>query len=214
MQFSYLFTQIDTVMKKFILLYMLLMTLSAMAQNYIPGAPWPQAGYDLSSYSRHLSVSVQRFADNDTLYYLRMKPDAIKKYDGFYFVTIDRIAADSILRYTLTSEKFTKLRHRDKWFHLLMDGLGAEVVYRSLNGYQKDINKTEWTYYSPQQNQPFNTETAAKAYSNQRAPKKKNEISLEAWDYFYSNVKFVLKIMGGGADTRTLYDKVMQSGGY
>lgn len=201
-------------MKKLILLTMLLTAMTVSAKKYIPGEPWPAMGYDLSSYSRHLAVSVQRYSDNDTLYYLKMKPDAMKKYDGFYFLTIDKVAADSILRYTLTDEKFTKLRQRDKWFHYFMEDLGAETVYRSLNGYDKKVNDTEWTYYHPQNNKVFNTESAAYAYNNQRSPKKKYEMSPEVWDYFYSNLKFALKIMGGGADTRTLYDKVMQSGGY
>ena len=203
-----------TFMRKIFLFTLMLMTLSAVGKNYIPGEPWPAMGYDLSSYSRHLAVSVQRFVDNDTLYYLKMKPDAMKKYEGFYFISIDKVAADSILRYTLTDEKFKKLRHRDKWFHYLMDGLGAETIYRSLNGYDKNINETEWTYYNPQRSRSFTTGEAAQAYRNQRSPKKQMEISPEAWDYFYGNIKFVLKIMGGAADTRTLYDKVMQSGGY
>lgn len=201
-------------MRKLILLIMLLTAITVSAKKYIPGEPWPEKGYDLSSYSRHLAVSVQRYTDNDTLYYLKMKPDAMAKYEGFYFLTIDKVAADSILRYTLTDEKFTKLRQRDKWFHYFMEDLGAETVYRSLNGYDKNVNDTEWTYYQPQNNNVFNTEAAAYAYRNQRSPKKKYEMSPEVWDYFYSNLKFALKIMGGGADTRTLYDKVMQSGGY
>lgn len=201
-------------MKKLILLTMLLTAITVSAKKYIPGEPWPAMGYDLSSYSIHLAVSVQRYSDNDTLYYLKMKPDAMKKYDGFYFLTIDKVAADSILRYTLTDEKFKKLRHRDKWFHLFMDGLKAELVYRSLNGYEKNINETEWTYYEPQKNQPFSTEQAARAYTSQRTPKKKFKMTPETWDYFYGSLKFALKIMGGGVDTRTLYDKIMQSGGY
>ena len=48
----------------------------------------------------------------------------------------------------------------------------------------------------------------------QRKPKNKSVMSFDEWTYFYDNMKMALKLLGSGADTRTLYDKVMQSGGY
>lgn len=203
-------------MKTIITILFMMAALPMSAIKYSPGEPWPENGYDLSSYAMHLKVSVQRFQDNDTLYYLKMTPYAMKKYDGYYFMTINKQAADSIITNTLTDEKFKKLRHRDRWFQNLMKNLGAEIIYRSLNSgignyYEKQVNNTEWSYYK--NNQKLNTKTALQAYETQRNPQK-TEFSPEAWGHFLRQASFALKIMGAGADTRTLYDKIMQDGGY
>lgn len=204
-------------MKLFYTLLLSFVVLTSLAHNnYTPDEPWPADGYDLSYYSRHLNVSVQRFIDNDTLYYLKMKPAAINKYEGYYFLVINKQEADSILLYMLTKEKFTKLRHKGKWFFHFMEDIGAETVYRSLNSYkgnsfEKKAKETEWVFFDHEKY--LDTSAAVQAYENKHNPQKKQP-STEAWAQFLNQVGFVIKIMGSGADTRTLYDKVMQSGGY
>jgi hypothetical protein len=51
------------------------------------------------------------------------------------------------------------------------------------------------------------------AYERQRTTPELVEFPPEVWAHFYNQVGFVIKIMGEGAQHRTLYDKVM-SGGY
>ena len=205
-------------MKKILLVLSLLLTLQLSAKKYVPGESWPANGYDLRSYAIEFDVSVQRFPDNDTLYYLKMKPSTMGKTKDFYYLTISKQAADSILTYVLTDKVFKKPRHRSKWLHLLMKETQADIVLKSLymgigNSYEKQAEKAEWTRYTPRNTQPFTSELAMQAYTQQRTPKKKKEFSVDEWESFYEKAAFVLKIMGEGAQHRTLYDKVM-SGGY
>lgn len=205
-------------MKKILLLLLSLLVLQVSAKKYIPGEPWPANGYDLRSYAIEFDVSVQRFPDNDTLYYLKMKPYSMGKTKDFYYLSISRQAADSILTYVLTDKVFKKTRHRSKWLHLLMKETQADIIIRALvdgvgNSYEKKAEKTEWTRYMPHNGQLFTSELAMQAYTQQRTPKKKKEFSVDEWESFYEKTAFVLKIMGEGAQHRTLYDKVM-SGGY
>ena len=65
-------------MKKILLFFSLLLVLQVSAKKYIPGEPWPANGYDLRSYAPEFDISVQRFPDNDTLYYLRMNPNGME----------------------------------------------------------------------------------------------------------------------------------------
>ncbi len=205
-------------MKKILLFFSLLLVLQVSAKKYIPGEPWPANGYDLRSYALEFDVSVQRFPDNDTLYYLKMKPSTMGKTNDFYYLSISRQAADSILTYVLTDKIFKKPRHRSKWLHLLMKETQADIVLKSLymgigSSYEKKAEKAEWTRYTPRNTQPFTSELAMQVYIQQRTPKKKKEFSVDEWESFYEKAAFVLKIMGEGAQHRTLYDKVM-SGGY
>lgn len=205
-------------MKTILLFLSLLLTLQLSAKKYIPGEPWPANGYDLRSYAPEFDVSVQRFPDNDTLYYLRMNPNGMVKTKDYYYLTISAQAADSILTYTLTDKVFKKPRSRSKWLYLLMKETQADIVQKSLNGgrgnpYEEKAKQTEWTLYTPQTNKPFTTEQAMQAYERQRAPQEIVEFPPEVWAHFYNQVGFVIKIMGEGAQHRTLYDKVM-SGGY
>ena len=205
-------------MKTILLFLSLLLTLPILAKKYIPGEPWPANGYDLRSYAPEFDVSIQRFPDNDTLYYLRMNPNGMVKTRDYYYLTISAQAADSILTYTLTNKVFKKPRHRSKWLYLLMKDTQADIVQKSLNGgrgnpYEEKAKQTEWTRYTPQTNRPFTTEQAMQAYERQRAPQEIVEFPPEVWAHFYNQVGFVIKIMGEGAQHRTLYDKVM-NGGY
>lgn len=205
-------------MKKILLLLLSILVLQLSAKKYNPEDPWPTDGYNLRSYAVAYDVSVQRFPDNDTLYYLKMNPNGMVKTKDFYYLSISRQAADSILTYVLTDKVFKKPRHRSKWLHLLMKETQADIVLKSLNGgignsFEKQAEKTEWTRYTPRNGQPFTTELAMQTYERQRTPKKKKEFSVDEWEHFYEQVGFVLKIMGEGAQHRTLYDKVM-SGGY
>ena len=204
-------------MKKIILFLAILLTLPVAARKYIPGEPWPADGYNLKSYAPEFDVSVQQFPDNDTLYYLKISPNGMVNTKDYYYLTINEQAADSILTYVLTDKIFEKQRHRSKWLYLLMKETQADIVLKSLNGgrgnsYEEKAKQTEWTRYTPRPNMPFTAEQAMQAYVQQRTPVKKVEFSGEQWAHFINQVGFVIKIMGEGAQHRTLYDKVMRGG--
>lgn len=203
-------------MKKYIVFILLLIsaTVSAKQKEYIPGEPWPENGYDISYYATGIQLYIKRFVDNDTLYYLKMKYPGDRKNDNFYFITIPRSDVDSLLINIMTTQKLKKLGPKTRYMNKYLDKLKEETVYRSTYDSYYNINNTQWTYYEPKKKQTFNSKTAAVAYVMQRKPKNKSVMSFDEWTYFYENMKMALKLLGSGADTRTLYDKVMQSGGY
>lgn len=203
-------------MKKYIVFILLLIsaTVSAKQKEYIPGEPWPENGYDISYYATGIKLYIKRFVDNDTLYYLQMKYPGDRKNDNFYFITIPRSDVDSLLINIMTTQKLKKLGPKTRYMNKYLDKLKEETVYRSTYDSYYNINNTNWTYYEPKKKQTFNSKTAAVAYVMQRKPKNKSVMSFDEWTYFYENMKMALKLLGSGADTRTLYDKVMQSGGY
>ena len=203
-------------MKKYIVFILLLIsaTVSAKQKEYIPGEPWPENGYDISYYATGIQLYIKRFVDNDTLYYLKMKYPGDRKNDNFYFITIPRADVDSLLINIMTTQKLKKLGPKTRYMNKYLDKLKEETVYRSTYDSYYNINNTQWTYYEPKKKQTFNSKTAAVAYVMQRKPKNKSVMSFDEWTYFYDNMKMALKLLGSGADTRTLYDKVMQSGGY
>lgn len=203
-------------MKKYIVFILLLIsaTVSAKQKEYIPGEPWPENGYDISYYATGIQLYIKRFVDNDTLYYLKMKYPGDRKNDNFYFITIPKSDVDSLLINIMTTQKLKKLGPKTRYMNKYLDKLKEETVYRSTYDSYYNINNTQWTYYEPKKKQTFNSKTAAVAYVMQRKPKNKSVMSFDEWTYFYENMKMALKLLGSGADTRTLYDKVMQSGGY
>ena len=203
-------------MKKYIVFILLLIsaTISAKQKEYIPGEPWPENGYDISYYATGIQLYIKRFVDNDTLYYLKMKYPGNSKNDNFYFITIPRADVDSLLINIMTTQNLKKLGPKTRYMNKYLNNHKIEIVYKSTYDRYYNINNTNWTYYEPKKKQTFNSKTAAVAYVMQRKPKNKSVMSFDEWTYFYDNMKMALKLLGSGADTRTLYDKVMQSGGY
>ena len=211
---SYLCKQNDIIMKKYIIFIMLLISVIATAKKkeYIPGEPWPENGYDLSYYAALHKFTVQRFIDNDTLYYLKIQLHAKDKPNDFYFMTIDKPTVDSLLICTLTTQKFQKLRQKFHWMYEFKQKINTDAVLN--DRLYTDVSKTQWTFCSLKKNQTFNTKTAEMAYTLQRTPKKKKKMTFDEWNYFYENMRAALKLLGGGTESKTLYDKVMQDGGY
>jgi hypothetical protein len=215
-------------MKKILLMMILAVVLpiSITAKNYIPGEPWPRDGYKLSTWVTPTcarSIEVQRFVDAD-FFYLKVRTIGLK--DGeFYYLAIIREVADSILRFTSTDEFFPKKLQREKWM---------EEFLKS-TGFEGPTDKTEWTKYKPkkvlaykQHNgrkyaylawRRFDQSAAWDTYCEQRHldPKtgeQRKQVSAEGMMAFMSMVKNILPVMAAGSDSRTLYDKIMQDGGY
>ena len=205
-------------MKKYIIFIILLIAVTATAKRkeYIPGEPWPENGYDLSYYASGINLYVNRFVDNDTLYYLKMEYCRMKEKGEFFFFSFPGAEVDSLLINLLTTQRFQKLKPKTIYIHNYLQRYKEETVFGWLSHYETcKINDTQWTLYKPKkkQKQTFNSQTAAVAYAQQRAPKKK-QMTLAEWNYFYESMKMALKFMGGGTESKTLYDKVMQDGGY
>ena len=202
-------------MKKLLLMIILavILPISITAKNYIPGEPWPRDGYKLSMWVTPpcaRSIEVQRFVDAD-FFYLKVRTIGLK--DGeFYYLAIIREVADSILRFTSTDEFFPKKLQREKWMEEFLKSTGKPkkvLAYKQHNG-------RKYAYLAWRR---FDQSAAWDTYCEQRHldPKtgeQRKQVSAEGMMAFMSMVKNILPVMAAGSDSRTLYDKIMQDGGY
>lgn len=199
-------------MRKILLLIILSIALPVCAKKYVPGEPWPAKGYNLPC----AYVELQRFPDAE-LYYLKIK----ERDDRFRFLVVEREVADSILLYTMTKTYLPKFTQRQQWLREFLEATGEH----------EPITKSEWTLFKPKRIykkingrgglywRRFDQGFAWDLYCEQRDldPKTgepKGKPSPEAQMAFINMVRAVLPVFASGADCRTLYDKVVQSGGY
>lgn len=141
---------------------------------------FPAKGYKLRGLRYH-NIVVNKFTDNDTLFYLKYNPRNEER--NFYFSVIDKATADTLLSYSLDKNKMPGIYNREEYVDKALTRLGIQ-----------DCTSSEglWTYFSPKYkivkgNRPtdvvrtgyhreyekFNYKTARKAYYLQRHPEQK-----------------------------------------
>lgn len=149
-------------------------------QNYTLNEPFPAKGYQLKG-EIYRNIELQKYSDNDTLYYLKYKPNRNNK--DFYFININKPTADTILYNVLNKEQNPEVYKREQWLDNTLIELGI-----------KDLSQKNkyWTHYTPKmiivkgnlpsgavrtgyhkEYEKFNFTTAQRAYYEQRHPTKK-----------------------------------------
>lgn len=202
---------------------MMAVTLSVNAKRYVSGGPWPVKGYKLSTWVTPMdysAIEVQRF-DKSDVFYVKLVPLGAKNGE-FFFLPISYEIADSVLMFTCTDEYLHKKAERKLWVKEFLKATGIN----------QPINKTEWTWYKPRRVytnkityntaaywKKFDAIEAWLSYCKQRGldPKtgnKHEQVSTESMMAFIQAVRYVLPIMAAGVDSRTQWEKVVQSGGY
>lgn len=157
-----------------------LLDLARTKKSFTLNEPFPEKGYTLRGI-QYRNIEVQRFTDNDTLYYLKYNPKHEER--NFYFTVIDKQTVDTILVNSLDKKKTSSVYQRENWLDNALVQLGI-----------KDINKKEslWTYFAPKykmvkgnlstdrvrtgyhrEYEKFNYNTAVTKYYEQRNPQHK-----------------------------------------
>lgn len=157
-----------------------LLDLAKSKKSFTLNEPFPEKGYKLRG-SLYYEIEVQRFTDNDTLYYLKYNPK--REVRNFYFTVIDKQTVDTILVNTLGKKKTSSAYQRGNWLDNALVELGI-----------KDYNQREsqWTYFAPKykmvkgnlptdivksgfhrEYEKFNYKTALTKYYEQRHPHEK-----------------------------------------
>ncbi len=157
-----------------------LMDLTRIKKSFTLNEPFPEKGYKLRGI-HYRNIEVQRFTDNDTLYYLKYNPKHEER--NFYFTVIDKQTADTILDNSLNKKKTPVVYHRERW-------LDQALIQLGIQNYTN--NNSLWSYFNPEykmvkgnlptdrvrtgyhrEYETFNYETAQKAYYTQRYPEEK-----------------------------------------
>lgn len=157
-----------------------LLDLARTKKTFTLNEPFPEKGYTLRGI-QYRNIEVQRFTDNDTLYYLKYNPKREER--NFYFTIIDKQTVDTILVNSLDKKRTSSVYQRENWLDNALVQLGI-----------KDINKKEslWTYFAPKykmvkgnlptdrvrtgyhrEYEKFNYNTAVTKYYEQRNPQHK-----------------------------------------
>ena len=157
-----------------------LFDLARNKKSFTLNEPFPEKGYKLNG-NYYRNIEVQRFTDNDTLYYLKYNPKHEER--NFYFTVLNKQTVDTLLVNSLDKKKISSVYQREKWLDNALIELGI-----------KDINKKEskWTYFAPKykmvkgnfptdrvrtgfhrEYEKFNYNTALTKYYEQRHPQQK-----------------------------------------
>ena len=157
-----------------------LLDLAKSKKSFTLNEPFPEKGYKLRG-SLYYEIEVQRFTDNDTLYYLKYNPK--REARNFYFTVIDKQTVDTLLVNTLSKKETLSAFQRRIWLDKALIELGIE-------DYQQ--KKGQWTYFVPKykmvkgnlptdivksgfhrEYEKFNYNTALTKYYEQRHPQEK-----------------------------------------
>ena len=175
--------------------------ISAQLVKYNIGNPWPENGYTFFDTHKFYNVSIHRYADNDTLYYLKMQQPIYR--DGYHFLTVSEKVKDSLL---ISEFNFDVTRNNREYI-----GYYKQFLNKTQAAYTKN---TEWTYYKTENRHTLlTTASAIELYRKQREVHK-TKLTPEQYMALIRMFGSVFSVMGAGADTRTQYDKLMQSGGW
>jgi len=157
-----------------------LLDLARTKKTFTLNEPFPEKGYILRGI-HYRNIEIQRFSDNDTLYYLKYNPNHEER--NFFYTFLNKQTVDTILVNSLDKRKTSSVYQREEWLDNALVELGI-----------KDINKKEslWTYFAPKykmvkgnlptdrvrtgyhrEYEKFNYKTAVTKYYEQRNPQHK-----------------------------------------
>ena len=200
---------------------------------YVPGHAFENGGYDLHGYCNTFFVEcrLERFADCDTLTYLKLRSKKMKENE-FYFLFMPVREATVILDSVLVKSKERKGKQRYVWFHNYIESTGLKLETDNNASYENMIKvkfdkDSDWTLYKLKKvangkphasldyfrYEDFTREKAATAYLYQRGydekGNKRKNLTAEDWTALFKAVAVLLPHVGGQVDTRTDFDKLV-----
>lgn len=185
-----------------LMFFMAVSSMSAQLPKYNIGDPWPKNGYKFFKNFSSTKVSLQRYADNDTLYYLKLFHPM--NSDGYHFLTVSEKVKDSILISEFNHELSRQKQEYIGYYNVLLSKTQAAFPATS----------KEWTFYKTENRDTLLTTASAIELYRRQHEVKKNHLTPEQYVTLIRMFGEVFSVMAAGADTRTQYDKVMQSGGW
>lgn len=197
--------------KKLFLFLLLTLALPMAAQN----TSFPKKGYNIKWIKRtasgfqNYSCTIKKFKDSDSIYYISYVTPDLQPY-CICFSFLHQKGAEMIADALESRNRQEKIR----W-------IKAYLNYTQVYDVDHITRYNEyWTYFKPKINERdlvkhFNLSSAIYAYNRDRDRDARwANITPDQWLQLYEAAKVVLPLMGAGADGRTLYDKIMQDGGY
>lgn len=196
-------------MKKLLVLLLLMATLPIIAKDPL------KKGYKVDwiiktdiGFERYV-CTVRQFDDNDSICYMVYSMPQDPPY-CIRFCFLPRKTAEQLVDILKEQGKF----ERKRW----MKGYLAYTNAADID--QANRYNEYWTYFKPtvqerRLSKNFTLAAAIYAYNKDRDKHARwRNITPEQWLGLFEAAKVVLPLMGGEGDGRTLYDKIMQDGGY
>ena len=196
-------------MKKLILLLLLMTFVPVMAKDPL------KKGYKVEwvknaqiGFERY-TCYIKQFSDNDSLCYITYTAPQDPPY-CLRFSFMPKTTAEELINILDGKGKF----ERKKWMRGYINYTHAADI-NAANRYNE-----YWTFFRPTAQErhlvkDFTLAAAIYAYHKDRDKHERwRNITPEQWLALFETAKVVLPLMGGEGDGRTLYDKIMQDGGY
>lgn len=208
--------KISCTMKKLLLLFLLLaVTMTVTAQNNTDNFVFPKKGYHIAWNERTVqgikgvSCDIKKLKGTDSLYYITYNMPNMKPYNICFGIIGPQGAR--IVAHTMDS---LDKKSRIAWIKEFLECSKAYEIdeYNRYNNY--------WTYFKPnvlerKYAKHWDIRSVIYAYRLDRdKDARRAKVTPEQWLGFFDVVKEVLPVIGGDGDSRTLYDKIMQDGGY
>jgi len=202
-------------MKKILLFLLLFVTLTVAAQKNAEEITFPKKGYHIGWFDntaigrKGFSCDIKRLKGTDSLCYITFNMPEMKPYN-ICFGIIGPQGAKIITQVMDSLDK----KGRIAWIKKFLECSNAYEIneFNRYNSY--------WTYFKPRAHEReyakhWNIRSVIYAYKKDREKDARwASVTPDQWLSFFGAVKEVLPLMGGDGDSRTLYDKIMQEGGY
>ena len=124
--------------------------------------------------------------------------------DGYHFLTVSEKVKDSILISEFNHELSRQKHEYIGYYNVLLSKTQAAFPATS----------KDWTFYKTENRDTLLTTASAIELYRRQHEVKKNHLTPEQYVTLIRMFGEVFSVMAAGADTRTQYDKVMQSGGW
>lgn len=202
-------------MKKILVFLLLFVTLTVTAQDNASDYTFPKKGYHIgwfenTGYGRKaFSCNIKRLKGTDSLCYITYNMPDMKPYHicfGIIYPEAARLLGQ-------TMECLDK-NGRIEWIKEFLEITNAYDI-DEFNRYN-DF----WTYFKPRAHERkyskhWDIYSVIYAYKKDREKDARwASVTPDQWLDFIGIAKEVLPLIGGEGDSRTLYDKIMQDGGY
>lgn len=197
-------------MRKFVLFLLLIATMPIIATN-----PFPKKGYKVKWIERtnygfdNYSCAIKQFKDCDSIFYMVYTTPGMPPYS----IRFSFLNADAAIQLVDILQSLRKTE-RIKW-------INGYLAYTNANQTGRNSRYNDyWTYFKPRASERsvttnFTLANAIYAYQRDRDKDARwRNITPEQWLGLFQTAKVVLPLIGGEGDSRTLYDKIMQDGGY
>lgn len=112
--------------------------------SYVPNENWPTKGYNIGSsgiYPHIKECLLQKFADQDSIYYLKVIKEGMKE-ESFYYMLLNKEQVEAILNNTLNKKLMPKRIDRGEWYKTLLKKTNID----NANNYK---GNEYWTYFKP-----------------------------------------------------------------